>query len=88
MVNYETAKGWVRVSPYYTAGCHDGRSAFVQSGPADCTVRNGIKGGEFAEWVKAGFLKEDKAAGGSDPRDECSAGRCAASGSAQFRASD
>jgi hypothetical protein len=59
VVSYETEKGWVRVSPYYTAACYDGQSAFVQVGPAECTPSNGIKGGEFAEWVRSDFLTAD-----------------------------
>jgi hypothetical protein len=59
VVTYETVDGWARVSPYYTAGCNNGQSAFVQMGPSDCTPENGIKRGEFAEWVRAEFLTPD-----------------------------
>lgn len=48
---YESADGWSRVSTYYSAGCFDGRSAYVESGPSGCEARNGIKDGEFAEWT-------------------------------------
>ena len=56
---YESASGWSRVSRYYTAGCHDGRSAFVEVGQNECTKANGIEQGEFAEWVKSDFLAAD-----------------------------
>ncbi len=56
---YESANGWSRVSRYYTAGCHDGRSAFVEVGHSECTKANGIVQGEFAEWVKSAFLAAD-----------------------------
>jgi hypothetical protein len=56
---YESANGWSRVSRYYTAGCHDGRSAFVEVGHDQCTKTNGIVQGEFAEWVKSAFLAQD-----------------------------
>lgn len=56
---YESANGWSRVSRYYTAGCHDGRSAFVEVGHNECTKANGIVQGEFAEWVKSAFLAEE-----------------------------
>ena len=56
VVVYESADGWSRVSRYYTAGCHEGRSAFVEIGHNECTKANGIEQGEFAEWVKTDFL--------------------------------
>jgi len=56
---YERADGWSRVSRYYTAGCHDGRSSFVEVGHSECTKANGIVQGEFAEWVKSAFLAEE-----------------------------
>ncbi len=56
---YETVNGWSRVSGYYSAGCHDGRSAFVERGPNACTETNGIVGGEFAEWVRSEFLAQE-----------------------------
>ena len=56
VVVYESADGWSRVSRYYTAGCHEGRSAFVEIGHNECTKANGIEQGEFAEWVKSDFL--------------------------------
>ena len=59
VVVYESADGWSRVSRYYTAGCHDGRSAFVEVGHSECTKANGIVQGEFAEWVRSAFLEEE-----------------------------
>lgn len=56
---YETTNGWSRVSGYYSAGCHDGRSAFVERGPSACTAANGIVSGEFAEWVRSEFLAQE-----------------------------
>jgi hypothetical protein len=53
---YRTVNGWSQVSGYYSAGCNDGRSAFVDSGRRDCTKENGIDKGEFAEWVRSDFL--------------------------------
>jgi hypothetical protein len=56
---YESVDGWSRVSRYYSAGCYEGRSAYVQHGPNECTEANGIVQGEFAEWVRSEFLAED-----------------------------
>ena len=56
---YESLSGWSRVSSYYSAGCHEGRSAFVERGPSACTEANGIVRGELAEWVRSEFLAED-----------------------------
>lgn len=56
IVVYETVDGWARVSEYYTAGCFDGRSLFVESGPDACTAENGITDGELAEWIRTDFL--------------------------------
>ena len=53
---HESLNGWSRVSGYYSAGCHDGRSAFVERGPSACTEANGIVGGEFAEWIRSDSL--------------------------------
>ncbi|MDQ6433438.1 hypothetical protein RB623_05160 [Mesorhizobium sp. LHD-90] len=75
VVSYETEGGWTRVSPYYTAACHGGQSAFVQTGSSACTRRNGIEQGKFAEWVKAEFLKADPYSGLSPPDASC-ADRC------------
>lgn len=54
----ETSNGWTRVSQPKTAGCYDGNSLYVESGPDDCTPQNGIKEGEFSEWVRSKFLVE------------------------------
>ncbi|MBL0933874.1 MAG: hypothetical protein IBJ07_03895 [Rhizobiaceae bacterium] len=56
IVVYETVEGWSRVSEYYTAGCFDGRSLFVESGLDACTAENGINDGELAEWIRTDFL--------------------------------
>lgn len=56
IIVYETMNGWSRVSRYYSAACNEGRSAFVDSGRNDCAELNGIKSGEFAEWVRSDFL--------------------------------
>lgn len=56
IVVYETADGWSRVSEYYTAGCFDGRSVYVESGSDACTAANGIRQGELAEWIRTEFL--------------------------------
>jgi hypothetical protein len=58
LVVYETANGWSRVSPYFSAGCTGGESAFVEKGPAECTPENGIRSGEFAEWVRIERLQK------------------------------
>src|SRR5690606_5773958 len=48
---YESVDGWSCVSLYYSAGCFDGRSAYVEAGPSGCLPENGIRDGEFAEWT-------------------------------------
>lgn len=53
---YRTVNGWSQVSGYYSAACHEGSSAFVDSGNGKCTAENGIDNGEFAEWVRSDFL--------------------------------
>lgn len=60
VVVHETVDGWSRVSGYYSAGCREGRSAFVDFGRDDCSRSNGIEGGEFAEWVKSDFLTSQR----------------------------
>lgn len=57
---YQVLDGWSRISRYKTAGCHEGISAFVQSGRNDCSKENGISGGKFAEWVRSEFLVDKK----------------------------
>ncbi|WP_163269355.1 hypothetical protein [Chelativorans alearense] len=56
----ETSNGWSRVSRQKAAGCFDGKSLYVESGPSDCTAENGIKQGKFSEWVRSKFLVEDR----------------------------
>ena len=48
----ETRDGWARVTQPYDASCNNGRSEYVDEGPADCTAANGITDGRFAEWVR------------------------------------
>ncbi|UUP17088.1 SH3 domain-containing protein [Nitratireductor thuwali] len=59
---FETRNGWSRVSQYYDAACSGGRSAYVDSGRADCTPINGIVGGQFAEWVRSDLLAAQRPA--------------------------
>lgn len=56
LFTFETVDGWTRVSPYFSAGCTDGKSPCVQSGPAECVPENGIRRGEFAEWIRKELL--------------------------------
>lgn len=56
---YEGVPGWSRVSEYYTAGCYDGVSIYVERGSEACTEANGIEDGEFAEWVSNDRLTAD-----------------------------
>lgn len=56
---FEAANGWSRVSTYKTAGCYDGTSLYVETGPSGCSAENGIADGEFAEWVKTKFLASE-----------------------------
>jgi len=58
----ETKNGWGRITKYYDASCSGGRSQYVDSGHADCVASNGIKNGQFAEWVKLSFLSEKQPA--------------------------
>jgi hypothetical protein len=60
VVVYESADGWSRVSRYYSAGCHGGRSSFVDAGPSECTPQNGIRDGEFAEWIRSNALAAEE----------------------------
>jgi hypothetical protein len=53
---FEAADGWSRISNYKTAGCFDGKSLYVETGPSDCSAENGVANGKFAEWVKSKFL--------------------------------
>lgn len=63
---YQTNDGWARISGYSTAGCHEGKAAFVQSGRKDCSKENGISNGEFAEWVESRKLTAVKPDRSSD----------------------
>jgi hypothetical protein len=54
--------GFARVTKYYDASCTNGRSDYVDSGPAACTNVNGIENGEFAEWVEMSALSTDRPA--------------------------
>lgn len=56
----ETQDGWSRVTHYRSAGCYEGKSAYVESGPDECSADNGIVQGEYAEWVKSEFLAEER----------------------------
>jgi hypothetical protein len=60
IIVYQTKDGWSRISGYSTAGCHEGETAFVQSGRSDCSEENGISNGEFAEWVNSESLVAEK----------------------------
>lgn len=55
---HETRKEWSRVTHFRTAGCDDGRSAYVEFGPDECSADNGIIQGEYAEWVRSEYLAE------------------------------
>ena len=56
IIVYEIVDGWSRVSLYYGAGCYDGISSYIEAGPAACTEANGIRNGEFAEWIRSDSL--------------------------------
>lgn len=56
----EVREGWSRVTHFRSAGCYEGRSAYVESGPDECSVDNGIVQGEYAEWVKSEFLADER----------------------------
>lgn len=47
----EERNGWARVTKYYDASCNNGKSEYVDTGNASCSVSNGIKNGKFAEWI-------------------------------------
>lgn len=38
----ETRGEWSRVTHYRSAGCHEGKSAYVESGPDECSADNGM----------------------------------------------
>lgn len=56
VIVFEKEDEWSRVSRYHSAGCYEGVSAFVEEGNPECSADNGIRGGEFAEWVQSKFL--------------------------------
>lgn len=57
---FETKDGWARVTKRYQAACENGRSRFVDEGKSDCTPENGIKNGQFAEWVSMQYLSKTR----------------------------
>ena len=58
----EITSGWARVTKYYDASCVNGRSEYVDSGDARCIESNGIRDGQFAEWVSVKYLSESQPA--------------------------
>lgn len=56
----ETRNGWARITKYYDAACSGGRSAYVDTGRADCTAENGIENGQLAEWISLDFLADER----------------------------
>lgn len=56
----EERNGFARVTEYYDASCTNGRSDYVDSGPAGCTNVNGIENGQFAEWVELSALSTER----------------------------
>lgn len=59
---FEQQDSWVRISKYYDASCWDGRSEYVDEGPAECSAANGIDNGKFAEWAQAENLSATRPA--------------------------
>ena len=57
---YETRNGWGRITKYYDASCKDGRSEYVDNGNSDCSAENGIKNGQFAEWIRMDMLSKTR----------------------------
>lgn len=55
---FETQADWSRVSMNKTAACFDGVSLYVETGPDQCSEQNGIREGEFAEWVRTEYLAD------------------------------
>lgn len=78
---FERREGWARVTELYDAACTGGRSAYVDSGNANCDPTNGIEGGRFAEWVSADFLAEVRP---SDPAADASGAEELIAGSDDF----
>lgn len=57
---HETLGGWSRVTHFRSAGCNEGVSAYVETGPKECSAENGIVQGKYAEWVKSEFLAKER----------------------------
>lgn len=57
---YETQGAWSRVTHFRSAGCNDGVSAYVETGPNECSAENGIVQGKYAEWIKSEFLAKER----------------------------
>ncbi|MHB2240379.1 hypothetical protein [Pseudomonas monsensis] len=56
----ETKGEWVRITKAYSASCVGGKSEYVKEGNKSCTTANGIKEGNFAEWVQVKDLSRDR----------------------------
>jgi len=78
---HERRDGWARVTQFYDASCVNGRSEYVDTGNAACDTPNGISEGQFAEWVSAAYLAEDRPA---DPAETASGGEELIAGSDDF----
>jgi len=78
----EVKGDWARVSKRYDASCAGGKSAYVDEGNASCTADNGIKGGQFAEWVEAKYLSPNRPA---DPAEGATGFSKLVAGSDDFR---
>lgn len=59
---YEKQNGWGRITEPYHASCKNGKSEYVDSGNAACNEINGIKNGQFAEWVAVSHLSTTRPA--------------------------
>ena len=62
LFTFESVDGWTRASPYFSAACVGGKSPYVESGPAGCNPENGIRRGEFAEWIRSDRLAQESSA--------------------------
>ena len=78
----EEKNGWVRITRYYDASCFNGITQYVDSGNKQCISGNGIKKGEFAEWVAAKYLSSTRPA---NPAAKASANYELVKGSDDFR---
>lgn len=74
---HEVTNGFARISDPYDAACENGISAYVDSGPANCQMSNGIREGRLSEWIEAAALSslqpEDPGASAS-PREKLVSG--------------